>query len=175
MQIIDIIFIVLIVILVIRCSLRGFIVEVMSMAAVVLGFLAALLLYSSGGVYIREKFMPDMRVLSEILAFVVLFLVVFILVKIVESILKGIIEGIHLGGLDRFLGIFFGLLEGLVVTGLILLVLAIQPLFDSREILGRSFFAEMLLPLIRGSGEDSTGNGIVASLAVMLFPAGFHV
>jgi membrane protein required for colicin V production len=164
MQVIDIIFLVLIAILVVRCALRGFIGEVMSMASVVLGFLAALLLYRNGGVYLREKFMPDMKILSEILAFIAIFLIVFVVIKIVESILRGIIEGIHLGGADRFLGIVFGLLEGIVVTALILFVLTIQPLFDPQTILEQSFFAGFLLPLIQGtagSGDEAVLNAVL--------------
>ncbi|MDR0877764.1 MAG: CvpA family protein [Treponema sp.] len=165
--VIDIIFAVLIFILVIRCAMKGLIGEVISMAAVVLGFMTALLLCSNGGIYLREKFMPDMRILSEILAFIALFLIVFLFIKIVGSILKGIIEGIHLGGVDHFLGIAFGLLEGLVVVGLILFVFSIQPLFDSQKILEQSIFARLLLPLIRGEAIERTVDG--PALNVLLF------
>jgi membrane protein required for colicin V production len=151
--VIDIIFAALILILAIRCALRGFVGELLSMASVVLGFLTAVLFYQRGGAFVRTKVLTEVRVLPEILAFIALFLIVFIIIRVLESILQDIIERISLGGVDRFLGLIFGLLEGLVVVALILVVLTIQPLFDAEGILRGSIFAELLLPLIGDPGS----------------------
>ncbi|MDR2258646.1 MAG: CvpA family protein [Treponema sp.] len=168
--VIDIIFLVLIVIFIVRCGLRGFIGEVMSMASVVLGLLAAFFFYKNGGAFIREQFMPGMKIIPDMLAFIALFLIVFILIKILELMLKEIIEGIKLGGADRFLGLIFGLAEGIIVVCLILFVLTIQPLFDPAPILNKSTFAEILLPFITG-GEYGPGPVVLPP-----FPsAGNHV
>ncbi|MDR0601318.1 MAG: CvpA family protein [Treponema sp.] len=148
--VIDIIFAVLIIIFTVRCYLRGFIGELLSMTALVLGLLASLFFYKNGAVFIRERFMPGVGVIPEILAFVILFLVVFIAVKIVEHLLRDIIEGIRLGNVDRFLGIFFGIAEGIVVVSLVLFVLSIQPVFNAHSILEKSLFARILLPFISG-------------------------
>jgi membrane protein required for colicin V production len=148
--VIDIVFIALAIILTIRCALRGFIGELMSMASVALGLLAALFFYKNGGLFIEEKFMPGMKIIPRILAFIALFLIVFVVIKILEGILKDIIERIRLGGADRFLGVIFGLVEGVIVISLVLFVLTIQPLFDPAPVLRNSFFAKILLPLITG-------------------------
>jgi membrane protein required for colicin V production len=170
--VIDIIFAVLTIIFVIRCALRGFIGEVMSMASVVLGLLASFFFYKNGGAYIREKFMPETKLIPDILAFIALFLIVFVIIKILESMLKEIIEGVKLGGADRFLGVIFGLAEGIIVVCLIIFVLTIQPLFNSEPILDNSIFADILLPFITG-GEYVPGPG---SAALLLFlSAGKHV
>ncbi|MDR0624470.1 MAG: CvpA family protein [Treponema sp.] len=166
--VIDIIFVVLTIIFIVRCALRGFIGELMSMASVVLGLLAAFFFYKNGGVYIREKFMPGMEIIPDILAFIALFLVVFILIKILELMLKEIIEGIKLGGVDRFLGIIFGLVEGVIVVCLILFVITIQPLFDPAPVLNKSIFAEILLPFITG-GEYGSGQFGPGSTALPFF------
>jgi len=149
--VLDFIFIALILIFVIRCYLKGFISELLSMAAIVLGLLASLFFYKSGGEFLRNRFWPEMKAIPEILAFIALFLIVFIVIKILEAMLKGIINGIKLGGADRFFGIIFGFAEGLAVVSLILFVLRIQPLFDPSSILSDSFFAGLLLPLITGT------------------------
>jgi len=150
LSVIDFIFIALITLFIIRCYLKGFISELLSMAAIVLGLLASLFFYKNGGEFLREKFWPDLKTIPEILAFVALFIIVFIVVKLLEIMLKGIINGIKLGGADRFLGMIFGLAEGLAVVSLILFLLRIQPLFDPSSILSDSFFAGLLLPLITG-------------------------
>jgi membrane protein required for colicin V production len=149
---IDIVFIALIVIFAIRCSLRGFIGEVMSMAAIVLGLGAAFFLYKNGAAYIAERFKIPGPVLSGILAFVIIFFVLFLVIKILGSILNGIVEGVNLGGADRLLGFLFGIIEGVVLVCLVLLVLSIQPLFDSGPLLKDSIFARYLLPYVSAVG-----------------------
>ena len=153
---IDFLFIALILIFAVRCALKGFISEIMSMASVVLGLLTALYFYSKGGEFVRIKFLPDVKILPEIIAFVALFLIVFVSIKILEALLKDIVEGIKLGGADRVLGIFFGIAEGVVVVSLVLFILRIQPLFDPASIFENSIFAEMLLPLITGIGSSGS-------------------
>ena len=150
LSVMDFIFIGLIALFMIRCYLKGFVSELLSMAAIVLGLLASLYFYKNGAIFLREQFWPDLKSIPEVIAFVGLFLIVFILVKLLEAMLKGIISGVRLGGADRFLGIIFGLAEGLVVISLILFLLMIQPLFDPTGILADSFFAKHLLPLITG-------------------------
>ena len=151
---IDIVFIVLVALFMLRCFLKGFIHEFFSIAAIVLGLIASLYFYKNGGEFVREKFMPDIKTIPEIIAFVALFAIVFLTLKILEFILKDIIEGIKLGGVDRFLGIVFGFLEGIVVVSLILFIIRIQPLFDPGSLLSDSLFAGALLPLITGMGSS---------------------
>ncbi|MDR1586981.1 MAG: CvpA family protein [Treponema sp.] len=155
---IDILFAALIVIFTVRCALRGFVGELFSVASLALGLLAALYFYRNGALFIREKFMPGLKIIPEIAAFIAIFLIVFICIKIIEGMLREIIEGIRLGRADRFLGIFFGLAEGIIVVSLILFVLSIQPLFESAPILEKSFFGNLLLPFITGGKFPGGGN-----------------
>lgn len=149
----DIVFILLIVLFVIRCYLKGFVSELLSMAAIVLGVLSSLFFYKNGGAFLRIKFWPDIKLFPEVIAFIGIFIIVFIVIKFFEMLLKGVIQGIKLGGVDRFLGVIFGLAEGVAVISLVLFLLRVQPLFDASSILGESVFARFLLPLITGSGK----------------------
>jgi membrane protein required for colicin V production len=151
---IDIIFLVLIGISFLRCAVRGFISELLSMAALILGLLFAIFFFKNGAHLIREWFMPNVKVVPEIIAFVALFIVIYIMVKVIEITLKNIIEGIRLGGLDRLLGALFGIIEGIVVVCLILFLLSIQPFFNSEPILEKSIFATFLLPFIFGEKKE---------------------
>ena len=149
---IDLIFLILIILMLIRGYLRGFIEEVFSWAASVLAIWVAVLLYPAGAAFIRSKVMQDVRYVPEILAFVAIFFVVTIFLKLVEKILKDVVMGANLGWADKILGLLFGLVEGLTLTALILFILSIQPLVDPEKIekiLENSIFAEILLPLIR--------------------------
>jgi membrane protein required for colicin V production len=136
----------LMLILIIRCALRGFIEEMMSMASLVLGVLAAVFFHKNGARFITQRFhitgLP-----AEILAFGALFLTVFIAVKLLEYVLRDIVLRVNLGGVDRFLGILFGIAEGMVLAALIVFLLRLQPLFDPSSLLRDSLFARLLLPL----------------------------
>jgi len=152
LSVIDVIFILLISLFMIRCFLKGFISEVLSMAAIILGLYASIFFYKNGAEFLRENYMPDSGILSEIVAFIALFLIIFIVVKLLEIMLKGIIRGVKLGSADRFLGLIFGFAEGIVVVSLVIFILQIiKPIYDSTDLLSDSIFASFLLPLITGT------------------------
>ncbi|AEF85883.1 CvpA family protein [Treponema primitia ZAS-2] len=148
LAIIDIVFIVLILIMVFRCALRGFVKEIMSMASLVLGFLTAVLFYKPGAAFVRTKILADMQVLPELIAFAALFAIVFFAIKLLERIIYDIISRINLGGLDQALGFVLGLLEGLLLVCVILFIINIQPLFNPESLLVNSFFAKLLSSLV---------------------------
>jgi membrane protein required for colicin V production len=165
-KLIDYVFLGLGLLLVIRCTLRGFIAEFMSLASLALGALGSLFLYRSCAAFLRGRGLEDatgkipgfvqrtlpglVRNIPEILAFILIFVVIFLAVKLVGFLLKDIVKRISLGGVDRFLGLVFGLAEGIAVISLLCLVLDLQPLFDAASLLEGSFFAEFLLPLVGG-------------------------
>ena len=153
---IDIVFMVIIAISSLRCAARGFISELLSMAALIFGLLAALLFFKQGGALVRAWFMPDIKVIPEIIAFIAFFLIVYITVKIIEMTLKSIIEGVQLGGLDHLLGFVLGFVEGVIVVCLLLFLISIQPFFNADSMLEDSFFARILLPIIIGDKSEIT-------------------
>ena len=149
-SVIDYIFAALIGLFMIRCYLKGFLSEILSMAAVIFGFLVSLFLYKSAGELLKNQFWPEMKIAPYVAAFLGLFIIVYVIVKITEKMLSNIIDKINFSGADSFLGIIFGFAEGVVVVCLALFILKVQPLFDSGEVLSGSFFARLLLPLITG-------------------------
>jgi membrane protein required for colicin V production len=146
--VLDIICALLILLFVLRCSMRGFVQELMSMAATAFGLLVGAFFYKDVAAFIRSKVMAETKVLPEILGFIVLFVIVFVVVRVVSRMLKDILEQMKLGGVDRFLGAIFGLVEGLAVVSLVLFLINIQPVIDREKILSGSIFAERLLPFV---------------------------
>jgi membrane protein required for colicin V production len=143
---VDFIFIGLLAIIIIRCTVRGLIEEVMSMAALLLGLAGAFFLYRTGAAFIRNSL--DMRFIPEILSFVGIFVLIFILVKVIEYILRDIVIRISLNWLDRLLGFVFGIVEGFTLISILVFIIYVQPVFKAGEILENSFFARLLIPLI---------------------------
>jgi len=147
MEPLDIIFVTLILILAIRSALRGFVAECMSLASVVVGLLGAACFYKAVGAFIRDRYVSGVFI-PDFLAFVLIFLFVFLAIKFLELLLRDILERTRLGGLDRFLGFFVGVIEGLVLAALLLLFLSSQPFFDAQPLLERSLFARVGEPYI---------------------------
>lgn len=147
--IVDMIFLILIVVMIFHGYVRGLIAEIFSWASLILGIFAAVSLYHSGAGFIRTKIMQTVKYVPEIISFLIVFFAVILLLKMLEHVLKEIIEGAKLGGIDKFLGLLFGLIEGLALVTIILFVLTVQPLFDASKIIGDSFFAQLLIPLIQ--------------------------
>ena len=154
MAAIDIVFLVIIAISAFRCAARGFVGELLSMAALIFGLLAAICFFRWWGMLIRNWFMPEARVVPEVIAFITLFLIVFITIKTIEITLKNIIEGVQLGGLDRMLGLLFGFVEGVIIVCLILFVIKILPPVVSHSVLDKSLFAKILLPFVFGNKRE---------------------
>ena len=143
-----------------RCAARGFISELLSMAALLFGLLAAIIFFRSGALVVRI-WLPGAQGLPEIIAFIAIFLFVYIIIKIVEITLKGIIDGIKLGGLDHLLGFFLGCAEGVIIICLLLFLISIQPFFDPVPVLRNSFFAKIILPFITGDNKKEILESVV--------------
>ena len=153
MVIIDIIFMALIALMIIHGFIKGFIGELFSWAGMVLSIWVAVLLFPAGGAFIRTRMLENVRVVPEVLAFVAIFLLIMIVIKLLERIFRNVIEGARLGAVNKFLGGVFGLVEGLVLTALVLFVLSVQPLFDASALIGGSVFGQFILPFIIGPLE----------------------
>ena len=135
-QVIDIIFIILTVLMVIHGFIRGFVTELFSWASLAIGILAAVFLHPPVAVFIRDRFMPEVSYLPEILAFIVIFVAGMVVCKLLEQIFRNVVSGANLGGLDKVLGAAFGFVEGIAIAGLIIFVLSVQPFFDVHGIIG---------------------------------------
>ncbi|MBN2553878.1 MAG: CvpA family protein [Spirochaetales bacterium] len=145
-EVIDIVFALIVVIAAIRGAFRGFVTEVGSMAALILGFAMAIVFYKPVALLLEKQFKPSMW--NQLIAFLILFLLVYLLVKLVQRLLQNIIERLNLDRLDSALGLFLGITEGLLVVGVVLFVINWQPFFDPRNLLGSSFFARLLFPIL---------------------------
>jgi membrane protein required for colicin V production len=129
-----------------RCFFRGIISEVLSAAALVGGVLAGVLFHAPLGAWLGERF--GLGGFSPVAGFLVAFAAVFIIVKIVEGSLRSVLEQLELQALDRVLGFAFGLVEGLVLSALVILILSYQPVLELNALLSGSLLARILLPLI---------------------------
>ena len=155
----DTVFIVLIAAGAIRCAFRGFISEVLSFAALILGIVGAVF-FSKAGAGLIDTYVGFSN-WNQIIAFLVIFLAVYLVVKLIEGILHRVLDKIHLERLDRVLGLFLGLVEGGLVVVLLVYLMRVQPIFDLESLLNSSGIARFVLDIIPVAvpieGQVSTG------------------
>lgn len=142
----DIVFIVLVIFAALRAGIRGFVHEFLSMAAVILGITAAVV-FSGVAAFLLEPYFGA-GPWAQVIAFLGLFLLTYIVVKLLENALNRFIEHIRLESLDRALGFFLGIAEGLLLVFILVLLLQLQPLFDARQMLAESRIAGFFVPLL---------------------------
>lgn len=148
---IDVVFALILVFTTLRAAIRGFVTELLSMASLILGIAAAVLFSGVVGAYF-DRFLGE-SAWSQVAAFLAIFLAVYILVKIFENALHRLIEHIHLESLDHALGLFLGVIEGLLVTFVLILIIQVQPFFSPDSVLDGSVFARLLVPFLPYASE----------------------
>lgn len=143
----DWIFVAITLLLAVRCLVRGFVAELLSVASYAIGLGLALVLYKQGGKLLSTSY-PKLP-LPEVVAFIAVFLLAFLLTRVLAKALAEGIEASNLEALDKVLGFVLGAVEGLVAVSLILVLLqAVKPLIDTTGLLASSSFARTILPVI---------------------------
>ncbi len=144
----DIVSLVIILILAVRATFRGFIDEFLSIASIFLG-LGIAILFTGKAAVIVDKYIHNIF-WSQVIAFLILFLIVYLVVKIFENALNSLTEKIHLEKLDQSLGFFFGILEGALVVVVLVFLLEVQPFFDASHLFLNSkayLLADKIIPV----------------------------
>ncbi|NCN04662.1 MAG: CvpA family protein [Spirochaetales bacterium] len=140
----DIVFLIIILIAVIRAVFRGFVKEIMAVSSIFLGVLLAFL-FSGVVSQLLVPYMGD-TVWNQVIAFLGIFVLVYLVVKLFEAGLNSLIEKINLENLDKALGFFLGLVEGILIVFVVLFGLQVQPFFDLEALLGTSYSYRFLSP-----------------------------
>lgn len=135
--IIDIVFLVIILVMAIKGAVNGFIAEVFGKAAFLVGLLVGVLFYNDLALVLVQWI--SVVFLAQVVSFLLLFILTFLLIKVIQHVLGGIFKGDILGSLNRALGFFLGLAEGVLIVAVILLVLHVQPWIQVDSLLAGSF------------------------------------
>lgn len=145
--IIDCIFLLIILVIAVSATIKGFLGELFSKAAFFLGIILALVFYG--------KLMPVMAgfvsipFIQAILSFVAIFIGVYLVIRIIQLILKKIfLSGSIMKGLDKSLGFFLGIIEGLIVIFFILFIINSIPYENVRAITNGSIFQKIFMAIM---------------------------
>lgn len=109
----------------IRGAVRGFLRSLFGLLAVIVGFIVAALLYRDVAYWF--SWIPASLPVRGIIAFLVLFLSIAIAIKSVGVILRKGAEISMMGGLDRVVGFFFGIVQAIVFLVVVVTIMLLSP------------------------------------------------
>ena len=124
---IDVVFTIIILVLAVIAAAHGFIKELFSKLAVILGIVVSVSFFGKLEPYMEQVI--HNKAVATVVSFLLLFIATYLLVKIIQQLVGAAFKGEILRGLDRTLGFVFGAVEGLVVVSLILILVNAQPWF----------------------------------------------
>lgn len=140
---IDIVFFILILVLGIMALMKGFVKELFSKVSVFGGLAAGVFFAPKLEPYVRDSFAVVSKI-SMVVSFFLIFIVVFLVICIIQHFVEKAFEGEIMKGLDRSLGFFIGVLEGIVLVTFILALVKYQTFYDCSSFLENSLFDHLL-------------------------------
>lgn len=129
MNYLDIIILVLVVLLVINGAMKGFIISLASLIALVLGLYLAVHFSNYIEVVLMENVHPNNTWLP-ILSFTITFLIVVIVVMLLAKALEKLVDLVGMGILNHIFGGIFGLIKGILFVSVLLFIISG---FDPKE------------------------------------------
>jgi len=119
MNYIDIVLGILLIIAAVRGFVKGFIVELASLAALILGVWGAIHLSHYTGDFLRDAFDLSSKH-AGLIAFIVTFVLIIVVVHIFGNFLTHVVEAMQLGLLNHLAGLFFGVLKTALILSILL-------------------------------------------------------
>lgn len=144
----DIVSVILVFILAVRATYRGFMTEIMSMASIIVGIIIAVVFTRPVSLLLQDYIGNSFW--NMVIAFLGLFLVSYLIIKIFENSLNTLIEKVQLEKLDQSLGFFLGLIEGFLLIVILVFALKTQQIFDISELFTNSYtfmIADKIIPI----------------------------
>jgi membrane protein required for colicin V production len=149
MNLADLLIIVVLVISVVSAFVKGFFVEVFSLAGVILGLFIAAANYADLAPWIQR--VVENHEAANLIAFLVIALLVMLLAGLAGRLLRSLLRLVGLGILDRLLGAVFGLVKGCIVVTLVLM--GIVAFLPRQEWLNSSRLAPVFLSAAHGGSH----------------------
>ncbi len=120
-MVIDILFLIMMILAIVKGWSKGFIVGIFSLIALIVGLAAAIRLSTEVGTYFETQ-TGSPSVLWPIAAFVAIFIGVAFVVKLLAKLLQSMLKIVMLGWLNRIVGILFYIFAYAIIFSVILWV-----------------------------------------------------
>jgi membrane protein required for colicin V production len=130
MSIIDIIILCILAFFIIKGLFRGIIIELLTLAGFLIGYVLAIRQMAQVGNWINQKLhLPGNA--AGIIGFIIIIIVVVGFFRLLAAILKIMTRKTFVGWLDRAGGLSFGFLKGLLIASLLCLLITVFPFSEN--------------------------------------------
>ena len=149
MNLADLLIVIVLVVFVVSAFVKGFFVEVFSLAGVIVGLFIAAANYGGFSLWVLR--VVHNREAANLIAFLLIALLVMVVAGLAGRLLRGLFRGVGLGIVDRLLGAAVGLVEGCVVVTLVLM--GIVAFLPRQDWLSSSRLAPVFLTAAHGGSQ----------------------
>ena len=101
---------------------QGFLMELISLAAILLGVLGGFKLMGEGMLLLQEKFNADKTTLPYI-SFILIFIIIVVLVRLLGKLVKNSIDKTFLGTIDQAMGSALGVFKTLFMLSIVIWIM----------------------------------------------------
>ena len=117
-SIFDLIYIVITILYLIQCSIKGFVLSLLSAAKWLLAYILTLILFPKVKPYVND--IIDNEYVLDILLGISIFVVIIFLILLINKGIRKTVKYTGMGKVDSFFGFFFGFVKGYIVSVCIL-------------------------------------------------------
>ena len=113
-SIFDLIYIVITILYLIQCSIKGFVLSLLSAAKWLLAYILTLILFPKVKPYVND--IIDNEYVLDILLGISIFVVIIFLILLINKGIKKTVKYTGMGKVDSFFGFFFGFVKGYIIS-----------------------------------------------------------
>ena len=113
-SIFDLIYIVITILYLIQCSIKGFVLSLLSAAKWLLAYILTLILFPKVKPYVND--IIDNEYVLDILLGISIFVVIIFLILLINKGIRKTVKYTGMGKVDSFFGFFFGFVKGYIVS-----------------------------------------------------------
>ena len=113
-SIFDLIYIVITILYLIQCSIKGFVLSLLSAAKWLLAYILTLILFPKVKPYVND--IIDNEYILDILLGISIFVVIIFLILLINKGIRKTVKYTGMGKVDSFFGFFFGFVKGYIIS-----------------------------------------------------------
>ena len=113
-SIFDLIYIVITILYLIQCSIKGFVLSLLSAAKWLLAYILTLILFPKVKPYVND--IIDNEYVLDILLGISIFVVIIFLILLINKGIRKTVKYTGIGKVDSFFGFFFGFVKGYIIS-----------------------------------------------------------
>lgn len=146
LEIIDIVFIVLILIMGFAGFKVGFFSQIITIVGIIIGLFLGYFFCDDLSIYLVKVI--GEHDINNLISFIIIFIVTLIVSLLINKLTKTTLENLGAGGFNKILGFSFGMIQGVIICIGVTALLTIQPFWDPEPIFLNSILGSRFIEIL---------------------------